>query len=116
LKKNYEAERGGGGVVGGFFRLVEHDAVCPFQGEGVGPIGHQGRKEFVDEVGGHPINPFSHRVGGYVRPGGRRGGGTSKGPGDFFSHQRRAIAEGEEDGVKAPGWLAREEVIKERLV
>ena len=115
LKKNYDAERGGG-VGGGCTRLVEHDAVCPFQGDGVGPVGHQGRKEFVDEVERHPINPFPHGVGGHVRPGGRRRGATSQDPGHLISRQHRAVAEGEEDGVKVPGWLASDEVIKERLV
>jgi len=70
----------------------------------------------VDKVGGHPINAFPHRVGGHVRPRGRRRGRTNEGPGDFISLHRGAIAEPEEVGVKAPGYLTREEVIKERLV
>jgi len=110
-----DAERGGG-VVGERSGLVEHDAVCPFQSKRGGPEGHQRREESVDQVGGHLINPFPHRVGGHVLPRGRRRGGTSASPGDFVSRQPRAVAVVEEDGVKAPGRFAGEEVIKEPLV
>jgi len=115
LKKNYDAERGAG-VVTGLSGLVKHEAVCLFQGDSVGPVGHQGREEDMDGVGGNPLDLLPHRVGGHVEPRGRRRGGLSEGPADFIGCQLRAVAVGEEDGIEAPSWFAGEAVVKERLV
>jgi len=82
----------------------------------VGPESHQRGKQVVDQVRGHTMHPFPYRVGGHVRPRGRRHGGAGEGPADLVQGQGEAISEREQDCVKKRGWFTREKVIKEGLV
>jgi len=73
-------------------------------------------KQVVDQMRGHTVHPFPYRVGGHVRPRGRRQGGAGKGPADLIQKQGKAIPEQEQDGVKKPGWFAGDKVIEGGLV
>jgi len=115
LEKHYKAERGGG-VVGGLAGLVEHDTIGLFEGEVVRPIGHQGGEQILDQVRGHTVPPLPYRVGGHVRPRGRRWGGAGKGPADLVKGQGEAVPKWEQDGVDKPGRFAGEKVLQKGFV
>jgi len=62
------------------------------------------------------VHPFPNRVECHVRPGGRRWGGTGKGPAHLVLGQWEAVPKREQDGVRNPGWYAGEKMIEEGLV
>jgi len=81
----------------------------------VGHVSHQRGEQVVDQVRGHMVHPFPYRVGGHVRPGGRRWGGAGKGPANLVQRQGEAFPEREQDGVEKHGWFTGEKVIEEGL-
>jgi len=48
--------------------LVEHNAIGPLEGKGMGSVDNQWGEKVVDEVRGHVVHPLPNPIRDRVRP------------------------------------------------